>query len=267
MKSAALALALICGLSAEAATKVLVTVIDEKTSAPITDLKAEDFTVTDGGRERKVEAASFQSKPVDVMLLVDTSLAGNAVQPFAADLIHQLQEKEEMALVSYHSSADMIQDFTASKSALLQALSEVKYGNVPQVLDAIYASIDGGFQHATQRHIVLLITSGVEGGGRVDEKAVIRLARKNGVSIFTAYLSGQERSLFRVLAEQTGGAAIRIQGKPSDGKSPAKAVFDTVRGHYVLTLAGNLAVGDKVKIDVKRPPKSNKALVSVLPLD
>ncbi len=55
----------------------------------------------------------------------------------------------------------------------------------------------------------MLVTAGFEGPGRVSEREVARLARKNGVSIYPVYATGVERGMFENLARQTGGACFR----------------------------------------------------------
>jgi hypothetical protein len=246
------------------ATRILVTVVEQRTAKPLKDLTAADFTVTDSGTPRRVEAAEYTSGNVDIMLLVDSSLAGEMVQPLAADLIGQLAEKEQMAMVAYHSAADLVQQFTSSKDLLRRALSEIKFGNQPHVVDAMFAAADGGFEGAVLRRVILLLTSGVEGYSRVSERSVIRLARRNGISIYTLYVSGRERGLFETIARETGGAAMNARELGRSGGKPAERVFEVIRGYYTVTLAGNLAVSDKLKIEVKRP---GRTFVSVLPLD
>src|SRR5580765_3566830 len=113
-----------------AANRLSVTVIDTKTGAPVTDLKAGDFTVLEDKLVRKVETAEYATEPIDVMFLLDTSLVGGTVRPLAEDLIAQLRPKEQMAIVSFHSSADLIQDFTSSKELLNRAVNSVSYGNI-----------------------------------------------------------------------------------------------------------------------------------------
>src|SRR6476659_2132631 len=90
-----------------ASTKVLVTVVEQKSGKPVTGLKAEDFTVLDDKTPRPVESAEYNTAVLDVVLLLDTSLVGPMVEPVAEDLIAQLQPKEQMAVVSFHSSADL----------------------------------------------------------------------------------------------------------------------------------------------------------------
>lgn len=249
-----------------AATKLLVTVIQRKSGAPVTGLKAQDFLVTDDRVERRVEAVEFSSSVLmDTMLLLDTSLLGGVVQPVADDLIAQLQPKEQMAIVSFHSAADLIQDFTSSQELLRRAIGSVKYGNSPRVLDALYAAISGGFESSAFRRVIVLLTTGVEGPSRVSEREVIRLARRNGVSIYPVYVVGRERSMFEELAGQSGGASFNLRDmKKASDEPPGPRIFEVVRSYYTLTLAGNLALGDRFKVQVKRP---EKLFVSGLPLD
>ena len=247
-----------------AATKLIVTVTEQKTGRSIKDLKTRDFTVMDDKTPRTVEAAEAVSGALDIMLLIDTSMVGGMVQPLAADLIGQLQPREQMAVVSFHSSADLIQDFTSSKQLLTTAVQNVKYGNSPRVLDALYAALDGGFQSSDFRRVALLLTTGFEAPGNMEEKDVVRLARKNGVSIYPVYVVGAARSLFERLARYSGGAVFHVPDMKKAGvEKPGAAIFEAMRQHYVLTISGNQDPTEKLKITVNRPEKvSVSALVT-----
>lgn len=247
------------------ATRLLVTVVERKSGLPVKGLTKEDFAVFDDGKPRRVEAAEFSSTLTDVMLLLDTSLLGEMVQPVADNLVAQLQPKEQMAIVAFHSAADLIQDFTASQELLRRALGLVKYGNPPRLLDALYASIDSGFKHSSFRRVIILLTTGLEGDSRVTERQVVDLARRNGVSVYPVYVMGQERGLFERLAQQTGGASFNLRDMQRTSKQPpGPRIFEVIRSHYTLTLEGNLALGEKIRVQIKRP---ERLFVSGLPLD
>jgi VWFA-related protein len=249
----------------EAQLRLNMTVIQPKTGEAVLNLQAGDFNILEDKNARRVESVEYKTGPVDVMLLLDTSLAGEVVRSLADDIIAQLHEKEQMAVVSYHTSADLIQDFTSSKQLLARAIGTVKYGNEPNALDALYAAIDGGFQSATYRRVVLLLTAGLEGRSRVSEQQVIKIARRNGVSIYPVFVSGYEKSMFEKLARGTGGATFNLRElrKVREGEI-ARRIFDVVRGYYVVTVAGNFDLSEKAKLEVKRP---DKLFVSALPLD
>jgi VWFA-related protein len=249
----------------QAATRLLVTVVEQRSGKPVTGLKAEDFTVLDDNKPRAVESAEPSPGPMDVMLLLDASQLGAVMQPVAETMIGQLQPKEQMAVVAFHSTADLIQDFTASRELLLRAITSVKHGNAPRTLDALYAAMDGGFQGSTFRRMIVLLTAGIEGPSRTSEREVLRLARRNGVSVFPVFVVSRERPMFERLAQQTGGATfvLRQQQRASDTQAAAR-VFEVLRSQYTLSVAGNLALGERIKIEVKRP---ERLFISGLPLD
>ncbi|MBM3745875.1 MAG: VWA domain-containing protein [Acidobacteria bacterium] len=263
MRRALLALALLG--PAWGATKLAVTVVEQRTCQPVTDLQAADFTVLDDRTPRRVEGVERSSGLMDVMLLLDTSLLGEMVQPVAGSLIPQLQDKDQMAVVAFHSSADLIQDFTSSQELLRRAVAGVKFGNVPRVLDALYAAIDGGFRSSGFRRVIILLSAGVEGSSRVSERDVLRLARRNGVSIYPVYVVGAERTLFEMLARQTGGATFNLRELRRHVQGPpGPRVFEVLRSYYTLSVAGNLSLGERIKVQVSRP---GKFTVSWLPLE
>lgn len=257
-------LALAACLPLAASSKILVTVVEQKTGMPVTDLKASDFLVLDDKIPRSVEGAKYETGPVDTMLVVDASLAGEMVRGTAGALVSELGDKEQMGLVAFHTSPDLLQDFTSSKDSLLRALSAIRYGNDPRVLDAVYASADGGFANTTYRRVILLVTSGFEGNSRVGEKSVVQLCRKNGISVFTVYATGRERGMFEFLARQTGGASFSAAAVGKSTDKPSARIFEAMRGRYELTVSGNLALGEKLKVEV---PGTRKLFVSALPLD
>jgi VWFA-related protein len=254
----------LAAMQAPAATKLVVTVVEQKSGKPVTDIKASEFTVLDDGTPRKVEAAEFSAGTIDVMLLLDTSLVGEMVRPVASSLIEQLQRKEQMAVVSFHSSADLIQDFTSSHELLQRAVGSVRYGNTPHLLDALYAAIDGGFESSTFRRVLVILTTGYEGSSRVGEREVLKLARRNSVSIFPVYVAGAEKSMFENLARQTGGASFNLRDmhKTLEG-APGARIFEVLRSHYTLTVQRNLSLGEKLKVAVQRPAKLSVSALSL----
>ncbi len=252
-------------LPAFAENRLSVTVVDAKTGKPALGLKAEDFTLYEDKLARKVNAVEFSTEPIDVMFLLDTSLVGEAVKPVAEDLITRLNPKEEMAIVSFHSSADLIQDFTSSKQLLERGINSVSYGNMPRVIDGIYAAIDTGMKNATYRKVVLVLTTGYEGDSRMEERDLEQLARKKGVSIYPVYATGRERGLFDRLARRTGGACFNLKEMRKDSNAQIGArIFEVLRGHYTLTVPGNLALGEKLRVEIGRP---GKWFASALPLE
>ena len=249
-------------------TKMLVTVFDEKTGESIRDLSPQNFLVVDDKTTLRVTGADFVEGLVDAMVLVDTSMVGEVVRPLAAAFVEGLGEKEQMALVSYHSSADLIQDFTSSKQMLFNALRQVRYGNQPRVLDALYAALDGGFENTAGRRVIVLLSAGIESRSRSSLAEVLGLARQRNVSIFAVYVTGADKGLFRRLALNSGGAFFGARKLKLQPKLLSKLVYSVLRGHYVLELHGVYRLGDRVEVAIQGLPKSKRKIwAATLPLE
>ena len=251
-----------------AQTRVLMSAVEARTGKAVKDLQASEIIITDEKRTRTVTELTTPKETVDVMLLLDTGLAGPLVQQLAYDLIDQIAEPEAMAVVSYDDSAQLIQDFTSSKPMLKQSISKVRYGNQPKVLDALVAAIAEGFEHATYRRVILLLTAGYEGNSSTSERDVVTIARKHGVSIFPIYISGHLRGMFENLARQTGGATFNLMKMAKDAtphsQQPAPRIFEAVRNPYLGTIDGNSNLSERMKIEARRP---EKIFLSALPVE
>jgi hypothetical protein len=141
----------------------------------------------------------------------------------------------------------------------------VRYGNQPKVLDALAAAIGDGFDHATYRRVILLLTAGYEGNSLTSERKVVQLARKQGVSIFPIYMSRQRRVMFESLARQTGGATFDlIQMAKDASQKPAPRIFEAARNPYLATIGGNADLSERMKIEARRP---EKIFLSALPVE
>jgi hypothetical protein len=243
-------------LPAQQAT-LRVSVFNEKTGEPVTNLTAANFVVLDDKTPLTVQSAEYKTSTLDIMLLVDTSLAGEMVRPLGAAFIAALEEKDQMAVVSYHSSADLMQDFTSSKQLLLGALAQVEYGNSPRVLDALFATLDGGFERSTARRAIILLSAGVEGNSRVPEAEIHRLTRARRASIYPVFVMGVERGMFRRLAEQSGGAYFAARKLKLDPRPLAQRVYSAARGQYEVVVSGVYSLGSRVEVEVAGLPKTD----------
>ena len=249
--------------------KLLVTVVDEKTGHPIDNLQASNFLILDDKKPLQVVSAECQKHLLDVMVLLDTSALGEAVRPLGASFVDGLGEKEQMAIVAYHDSAELLQDFTDSKELLRNSLRQLRYGNNPRALDGLFAALDSGFDVSSAgRRVIVVLTAGVEGRSHVALGEVLRLAREKRVSIYPVYASGADRALFRRLAQRTGGADFgerRLKLKP---KEMAEVVYSVLRGSYTLELSGVYTLGERLEISIQGLAKSKvKPWASALTLE
>lgn len=220
----------------------------------IRDLKADDFVVTQDKMRRPVtQAAWISDEVVDIVLLLETSEIGKQlhgeIENAAGMFIKQLGEKQQMAIIGYGSSADLVQDLTDNKTLLRRAIGTLKYGNPPSLLDGVFAAIDGGFEHAAGRRILVVIGSGLDARDKVTRKEVLQLAERNGVSIYGIAFA-DDFELNR-LADQSAGDCYQGRQLKQIGQV-VENVAASFRGHYELTLPGPALDSGKLKVEVKR---------------
>jgi hypothetical protein len=209
-----------------AATQVLVTVLDPVTGFRLPGLGTDDFA-----EAGSIESVRVADRPVAVLLLVDSSVAGEVVRPTAERLIGELSAGDQMAVMTFSRNSSLVKGFTADKVALREAMAGVSYGGDPRMLDGLADAIGCAFPVGQFRKVIVLLTAGIEGPSRTLESAAIRAAREKGVAVYPVYLHGSGRWVFPEIARATGGASfwLREAGNVS-------GIWETIRQPYLLNL-------------------------------
>jgi len=258
----------LCAVALQAQqVRLSVTVFDEKTGDPIPNLTASNFRVTDGADVLSVQKVGyFEDEKLDVMLIFDSSILADRIKPVVKPMIEGLGESDQMALVSYDQSATLLEDFTGSVDALLDAYATTRYGNNPRGLDALFAVLDEGFESTVARRVAILLSSGAEANSRTSPGDVLGLARRRGIAVHTVYWENTDASLFDRIAEQSGGAHFAGKKLKLPPKDLAGRVWKAVRSRYVIEATGVYRLGNRVQVEIVGGPKG-KIIASALPLD
>jgi VWFA-related protein len=104
-------------------------VLQKKTGRIVGGLKKEDFKLTEDGVVQQITHFSQNSLPLSVILLIDR---GGCLDPFGDHVRHaaraalsRLKDSDEVAVMAYHDSVNMVQEFTRDRAALSAALDRV----------------------------------------------------------------------------------------------------------------------------------------------
>ena len=125
------------------------------------------------------------------------------------------------------------------------------------MLDALFATLDGGFENSTARRVVILLSAGVEGNSRTPEGEIHRLTRAKHVSLYPVFVIGAERGMFQRLADQSGGAFFAARKLKLDPRPLAERVYSVARGQYELEVSGVYTLGNRVEVMVQGLPKTD----------
>ena len=106
-----------------------VRVLNGKTGQPVPGLTREDFEVSEDGVSQEITHFSRDQLPVSVVLLLDVS--GSMQQTIdelridALQTLQRLKPEDEVALIAYGGLAQLVQDFTTDRQAVVDRIGGV----------------------------------------------------------------------------------------------------------------------------------------------
>ena len=180
-----------------------VTVVDQN-NTPAMNLKKEDFNVFEDKVKQTIENVSREEVPVSFGMVIDTSGSMRSklqtVSDATVSLIKQMRVDDEAFVASFKAEPELVQDFTADRRELEDAISELYTSGGTALLDAIIATADYAQEKGKRRRKALVVISdGLEKNSSVKEKEVMEAIKEDEVQV---YLVGfideemEEKSLF-----------------------------------------------------------------------
>ena len=142
-------------------------VLRKNTSRVIGDLKQEDFLVSEDGSRQTITHFSQDSLPLSVVLLIDR---GGCLDPFgsevrraAKDALSRLKPTDEVAVMTYHDTVELRQEFTHDQRLLGSAIDFVPPHD-EQADHCLNVALDEAADYMTRagnptvRRVIILVT-------------------------------------------------------------------------------------------------------------
>ena len=198
-------------------------------------LTAGDFAVFEDGVQQQVQFFESADVPLDLILLIDTSSSMadkmDVVHEAATGFLKTLRPNDRGAVVAFADSVDVVQELTADRAALEQAIRRTapRGATVAAQRDlyrpqAVRPQRDAHVGDV-RRQAIAVLSDGEDTSSLVSFEDVLALARKSGVSIYPIALQSKyaaarqaatgERRYFneaeysmRTLAQETGAQAF-----------------------------------------------------------
>jgi Ca-activated chloride channel homolog len=262
-----------------------VLVLEKSTARVVGDLARDDFTISEDGVNQSISLFSQDRLPLSVLLLIDR---GGCLDPFGDEVRHaafgalsQLKPADEVAVMTYHDTAELRQRFTNDHRAIGRALDYV-----PPHDERANHCLDTAFDEAANymntaanpvgRRVVIVITgvtrnfdcpgspsgkaatqsifeSGAVVCGIVPKTAVQQM--ENGMMRWATRLGrigGANTMDIQKLANETGGELL--QDKPENLKTTFATLIEHLRTRYNLAFVSSNKKRDgtvrKLKIEL-----------------
>jgi VWFA-related protein len=268
--------------------KIDALVLQKNTARIVGGLKKEDFAIYEDGARQEITHFSQDSLPLSVLLVIDR---GACVDPYrdevhraAREAIDRLKPVDEIAVMSYHTTTTMVQQFTRNRILIENALNSIEpqrkvAGHCLNRLFSYAADYMNFASNPAGRRVVIVISAltrafdcpdappGKSAAMAIYESgtvvcAIIPKVRGQGVenSIVTMMthltkVGAVNYMDIQTLADETGGEVM--SDKPEKLETTFQTLIDHLRSRYNLAFVSTNKTRDgtmrKLKLDVAPP--------------
>ena len=231
--------------------------VDAK-GAPVTDLKADEITVKEGGRDRQVASLGAATAPLHLSIIVDDGGTGG-FQSVLGQFMQGLIKRGQFAITVLSPEPVLLTDFTSEVPALNGALSKLGgRGKVrpdgDQLVEIIEETAATLQQRKAERPVILALTVNGEDSEPDVADRILKRLQASGVMLNTVYVTSAETG--QVLTDgprQSGGLGEGIGGSGNLGTAMTK-IFNHLSSQYVVTytLPDGVRPADRVSLATRR---------------
>ncbi len=187
--------------SGVALVNVNVTVTD-RSGRFVPSLRQEDFVVYDDNAEQEITHFSAERVPVSLGIALDTSgsMVGEKIESARAAidrfLLELLSPDDEVFLMRFGASAELVQDWTDKKDLVSRRLARVNPTGGTAMYDAVAESVPIATQGQHRKKAILIISDGNDTNSRTSVREVKQMIRETELLVYAVGIDGSAESTF-----------------------------------------------------------------------
>ncbi len=235
--------------------------VRDKNHRVVTDLKQDDFKVSEDGKDEKIAFFSKEmALPITLGLLLDTSGSEqfmlSAIQDAGGRFMRRVLKKgDEAMVISFDSDVDLLSDFTDDKQILDRAINKARI-NIPgggsmagnpgpvagnqtgtALYDAIYLACGDKLNGEAGRKAIIIVTDAQDEGSKVRLEEAVEAAQRTDTVIHILLVAdprfGGNMGVAHRLTEDTGGRLIVIRSE-KNLEEAFDQISEELRSQYTL---------------------------------
>ena len=175
-----------------------------------TQVTKEDFDLYDGGTAQEIESFSRLDSGSRFVLMVDSS-TGLKAEPSALAkameaIINELYSDDQMMVVGYSETAEIIEDMTPDLTKLQMTPAKIARKGSPNLFDALVAvgdSLAGQANTGFEKRAIILISDGHDAESKTKFDDALRTLQETNIVLYAVQVT-----------DRTRGALVRDKPKP-----------------------------------------------------
>ena len=204
-------------------------VLEKKTARPVASLTKDDFQIYEDGVQQQISQVTRDQLPLSVVLLFDLTFSVQPVlKPLAAGALEALQHlkpQDEVAVMVYSSSTQLLQDFTTDRNKVVAAIrkaSEMESGEAAYFNEAVFETAEhlGRATNPRNRRTIIWFTDNVPNipsTRQHSENDAFRQVLATGTVVFTVLERSAASDFFiATFSRNPMFAPFRMQHPPGD---------------------------------------------------
>jgi len=218
---------------------------------PVKGLIKENFSVSEDGQSvTNFEISSVQNiqQPLAFVLLIDTSGSmawGDTPTPLenaiaaAKSFVDTLSTQDQVAIVTFSSQIEVVQELTAERSSTNTALNSLVAAGDTALYDGLVEAISQ-LKDVPDRKVVLLITDGIESGiSEYTFDQAVNEAVRWSIPIYPIGFGAVDEQQLSQLADLSGGY-VQVEPDSTTLQTSLNTVQEILREQYLLQFQSSL---------------------------
>jgi Ca-activated chloride channel family protein len=206
----------------------LTVTVTDTTGRYVTGLTGNDFAIFEDGVRQPVSFFASDEVPVDLAIVLDTSVSMRndlpLIQEAAIGLAGKLRPNDRGAVVQVSDTAGIPQPLTSDHAKIEAAIRKIAISGSTALFDGLYIVLkeferERRSSTDVRRQALVLVSDGLDTRSRLCFEDVVELARRVGVNIYVIALRGEFATIPRreldgtiLTAEYTMGTVARESG-------------------------------------------------------
>ena len=186
----------------------------------ITDLRKEEFTITEDGVAQEIAFFGKVAAPFHVVLMLDTSSSTQdklrQIQQAAFTFVQQLQPADRVKVISFDDKIRDLNEFTSDREVLRAAINGTKSGEGTKVYDALDLALNT-IRRIRGRKAIVLFSDGMDWhSDSATFEGTVRFLDEEGVVIYP-------------IRYETRATTERLAREQASGTSPQLPTIGVIR--------------------------------------